>query len=134
MGKLAKTIAAPYKADRACHLAMRNTIQKALSGLERLEQAAQKKAVHLENHAGTERKNEGGTAKEAPPTNMPSVRPRATLARGFPSPDTRGPPVFGSPDRKGGYMQEEVNQKTIALSIRATKLTGRVLASALRKM
>ena len=31
-------------------------------------------------------------------------------------------------------MQDEVNQKTIALSIRATKLTGRVLASALRKI
>ena len=45
MGKLAKTIAAPYKADRACHLAMRNTIQKALSGLERLEQAAQKPSI-----------------------------------------------------------------------------------------
>ena len=31
-------------------------------------------------------------------------------------------------------MQDEVNQKTVALSIRATKLTGRVLASALRKI
>lgn len=31
-------------------------------------------------------------------------------------------------------MQEEVNQRTIALSIRATKLTGRVLAAALGKM
>lgn len=32
MGKLAKAIAAPYKADRACLLAMRGTIQKAISG------------------------------------------------------------------------------------------------------
>ena len=31
-------------------------------------------------------------------------------------------------------MQDEVNQKTVAISIRATKLTGRVLASALRKI
>ena len=28
-------------------------------------------------------------------------------------------------------MQEEVNQKTMALSIRASKLTGKVLAAAL---
>ena len=31
-------------------------------------------------------------------------------------------------------MQEEVNQKTVALSIRATKLTGKVLAAALGKV
>ena len=31
-------------------------------------------------------------------------------------------------------MQDEVNQKTVALSIRATKLTGRVRALALRKI
>ena len=31
-------------------------------------------------------------------------------------------------------MQDEVNQKTVALSIRATKLTGRVLASAIWKI
>ncbi len=31
-------------------------------------------------------------------------------------------------------MQEEVNQRTMALSIRASKLTGRVLASAFRKI
>ena len=30
-------------------------------------------------------------------------------------------------------MQEEVNQKTVALSIRTTKLTGKVLAAALGK-
>ena len=31
-------------------------------------------------------------------------------------------------------MQDEVNRKTVALSIRATKLTGRVLASAIWKI
>ena len=31
-------------------------------------------------------------------------------------------------------MQEEVNQKTVALSIRTTKLTGKVLAAALGKV
>ena len=31
-------------------------------------------------------------------------------------------------------MQEEVNQKTMALSIRATKLTGKVLAAAFLKV
>ena len=30
-------------------------------------------------------------------------------------------------------MQEEVNQKTVALSIRAAKLSGKVLASAFQK-
>ena len=31
-------------------------------------------------------------------------------------------------------MQEEVNQRTMALSIRASKLTGKVLASAFSKV
>lgn len=31
-------------------------------------------------------------------------------------------------------MQEEVNQKTVALSIRTTKFTGKVLAAALGKV
>ena len=31
-------------------------------------------------------------------------------------------------------MQEEVNQKTVALSIRTTKLTGKVLAAAFGKV
>ena len=31
-------------------------------------------------------------------------------------------------------MQEEVNQKTVALSIRAAKLSGKVLASAFQKV
>ena len=36
--------------------------------------------------------------------------------------------------QKGGFMQEEVDQKTVALSIRTTKLTGKVLAAALGKV
>ena len=66
MGKLAKTIAAPYKADRACHLAMRNTIQKALSGLERLEQAAQKPSI-LKTMREQNEKAKAEPPKEAPP-------------------------------------------------------------------
>ena len=63
VGKLAKTIAAPYKADRACHLAMRNTIQKALSGLE---QAAQKPSI-LKTMREQNEKAKAEPPKEASP-------------------------------------------------------------------
>ena len=43
IGKAAKTIAAPFRADRVCLTAMKGTVDKALSGLERLEQSAPKK-------------------------------------------------------------------------------------------
>lgn len=48
MGKVAKAVAAPYRADRACLLAMKGTIEKAVSCLERLEQAAEKKPSILQ--------------------------------------------------------------------------------------
>ena len=68
MGKLAKAIAAPYKADRACLLAMRGTIQKAISGLDRLEQAAQKPSI-LQAMREQSEKVKAESPKEAPAKN-----------------------------------------------------------------
>ena len=48
-GKVTKTIAAPFRADRACLTAMKGTVEKALSGLERLEQAAPQKPSTLKS-------------------------------------------------------------------------------------
>ena len=42
VGKLAKTVQAPYRAERACYLAARNSLDKAVSSLDRLEKAAEK--------------------------------------------------------------------------------------------
>ena len=41
-GKLAKTVQAPYRAERACFLAARNSLDKAVASLERLERAAER--------------------------------------------------------------------------------------------
>lgn len=43
VGKLAKTIEAPYKAELSCLRAMKNSVEKAINQVARLEQAAQKK-------------------------------------------------------------------------------------------
>ena len=66
MGKVAKTIAAPYKAERSCLLAMRGSIQKALSGLERLEQAAEKKPSILKTMQEQNKKIQSEPPREAP--------------------------------------------------------------------
>ena len=42
-GKLAKAIEAPYRAERACMVAMKKSVEKALDSLARLEQSAQRK-------------------------------------------------------------------------------------------
>ena len=42
VGKLAKTVQAPYRAERACYLAARNSLDEAVSSLDRLEKAAEK--------------------------------------------------------------------------------------------
>ena len=42
VGKLAKTVQAPYRAERACYLAARNSLDKAVASLDRLEKAAEK--------------------------------------------------------------------------------------------
>lgn len=42
-GKLAKTIEAPYKAELSCLRTMKNSVEKAIGNMARLEQAAQKK-------------------------------------------------------------------------------------------
>ncbi|WP_243009246.1 DUF6674 family protein [Clostridium sp. AM58-1XD] len=41
-GKLAKTVQAPYRAERACFLAARNSLDKAVASLERLERTAER--------------------------------------------------------------------------------------------
>ena len=42
VGKLAKTVQAPYRAERSCYLAARKSLDKAVSSLDRLEHAAEK--------------------------------------------------------------------------------------------
>lgn len=66
MGTLAKAVSAPYKADLTCHLAMRGTIQKALSGLERLEQTVKKPSI-LQTMQEQVEKVRAEPAKESPP-------------------------------------------------------------------
>lgn len=41
-GRLAKTVQAPYRAERACFLAARNSLDKAVASLDRLERAAER--------------------------------------------------------------------------------------------
>ena len=67
MGKVAKAIAAPYRADRVCLLAMKGTIEKAVSRLERLEQAAEKKPSILQAM-----REQGEKVKAEPPKEAPS--------------------------------------------------------------
>ena len=43
VGRLAKTIQAPYRAERACMVAAKKCVEKALDSLTRLEQSAQRK-------------------------------------------------------------------------------------------
>ena len=59
-GKIAKLFAAPYRADRACMVSARKTIDKAVDSLSRLEQAAQ----HRQSVLKTMREN---SAKVQPP-------------------------------------------------------------------
>ena len=97
MGKLAKTIAVPYKADRACLLAMRGTIREGyLPGWTGLEQAAQKRPSY--RPCGNRAKKRRRSPRRRLRSKMPSVRPRAMLARGFLLPvHARGPPVLREP-------------------------------------
>lgn len=65
-GKVAKTIAAPFRADRACLAAMIGTVDKALSGLERLEQSAPKKHSILKTMREQSEKIQAEPAKTEP--------------------------------------------------------------------
>lgn len=66
IGKAAKTIAAPFRADRACLTAMKGTVEKALSGLERLEQSAPKKPSILKAMREQSEKIQAEPAKTEP--------------------------------------------------------------------
>ena len=67
-GKLAKTVQAPYRAERACLLSMQNSVEKALARIERLEQAAEKKPSILDTMRTQNEKIRAEPAKEAPPS------------------------------------------------------------------
>lgn len=66
-GKLAKTVAAPYRAERACLLSMQNSVEKALARIERLEQAAEKKPSILGTMRTQNEKIRAEPGKESPP-------------------------------------------------------------------
>ena len=61
-----KEIAAPFRADRACLAAMIGTVDKALSGLERLEQSAPKKPSILKTMREQSEKIQAEPAKTEP--------------------------------------------------------------------
>lgn len=66
-GRLAKAIAAPYRAERACLLAARNSLDRAAAILEKLERAAEKKPSILEAvQKPPEQRQPQGKKKEAP--------------------------------------------------------------------
>ncbi|MBS6956184.1 MAG: hypothetical protein KH230_23490 [Enterocloster asparagiformis] len=65
-GKLAKTIQAPYRAERACYLAARKSLDKAVSSLDRLEHAAEKKPSILKTMQEHETKKPPKKEKTAP--------------------------------------------------------------------
>lgn len=66
-GRLAKAVAAPYRAERACLLAARNSLDRAAASLEKLERAAEKKPSILEAvQKPPEQRQPQGKKKEAP--------------------------------------------------------------------
>lgn len=67
-GKLAKTVAAPYRAERSFLLSMQNSVEKALARIERLEQAAEKKLSILDTMRTQNEKIRAKPGKESPPT------------------------------------------------------------------
>ena len=67
-GKLAKTVAAPYRAERSSLLSMQKSVEKALARRERLEQAAEKKPSILDTMRTQNEKIRAEPGKEAPPS------------------------------------------------------------------
>ena len=65
-GKLAKAISAPYQAERSCMLAMQKSVDKALSSIGRLEQAAEKKPSILKTMKEQNEKIQSEPVREAP--------------------------------------------------------------------
>ena len=66
IGKLAKTVQAPYRAERACFLAARNGLDKAVSSLDRLERAAEKQPSILKAMQEHKEKSPPRKEKTAP--------------------------------------------------------------------
>ena len=67
-GKLAKTVQAPYRAERACFLAARNSLDKAVASIDRLERAAERQPSILK------------TMQEHKETSPPKKEKTATAA------------------------------------------------------
>ena len=65
-GKLAKTVQAPYRAERACFLAARNSLDKAVASLERLERAAERQPSILKTMQEHKTANPPKKEKTAP--------------------------------------------------------------------
>ena len=66
VGKLAKTVQAPYRAERACFLAARKGLDKAVAGLDRLEHAAEKQPSILKTMQEHKEKNPPKKEKTSP--------------------------------------------------------------------
>ena len=66
IGKLAKTVQAPYRAERACFLAARKGLEKAVASLDRLERAAEKQPSILKAMQEHKVKNPPNKEKTAP--------------------------------------------------------------------
>lgn len=66
LGGLAKTIQAPYKAERACLRSMRSGVDKAIGSLSRLEQTAEKKPSILKTMQEHKETTHPKKAKAAP--------------------------------------------------------------------
>ena len=65
-GKVAKTVQAPYRAERACFLAARNSLDKAVASLERLERAAERQPSILKTMQEHKTANPPKKEKTAP--------------------------------------------------------------------
>lgn len=66
VGKLAKTVQAPYRAERACFLAARKGLGKAVASLDRLEHAAEKQPSILKTMQEHKEKNPPKKEKTTP--------------------------------------------------------------------
>lgn len=71
-GKLAKTILAPYRAERSCLSAMKKSVEAAIGSFARLEDRAKpsiKKAIQEHREQAAKDKNDAPTTERPRPTN-----------------------------------------------------------------
>ena len=65
-GRLAKTVQAPYRAERTCFLAARNSLDKAVASLDCLERAAERQPSILKTMQEHKETNPPKKEKTAP--------------------------------------------------------------------